>query len=75
MPTQPPIQWVPGSLSLGVTRSGREAGHSLPSSAKVKNAWSYTSSPPYIFMAWCLIKHRMHLLELNIMKIIFLRSG
>jgi hypothetical protein len=34
-PTQPPIQWVPGSLSLGVRRPGREADHS-PSSAKVK---------------------------------------
>jgi hypothetical protein len=35
-PTQPPIQWVPGVLSLGVKRPGREADHSLPSSAKVK---------------------------------------
>jgi hypothetical protein len=56
--TQPPIQWVPGALSLGVKRSGREADHSPPSSAKVKNAWSYTSTPQYIFMAWCLVKHR-----------------
>jgi hypothetical protein len=35
-PTQPPIQWVPGVLSLGVKRLGREADHSLPSSAEVK---------------------------------------
>jgi hypothetical protein len=34
-PTQPPIQWVPGALSLGVKRAGREADHSPPSSAKV----------------------------------------
>jgi hypothetical protein len=34
--TQPPIQWVPGDLSLGVKRPGREADHSPPSSAKVK---------------------------------------
>jgi hypothetical protein len=27
---------VPGGLSLGVKRLGREANHSLPSSAKVK---------------------------------------
>jgi hypothetical protein len=27
-PTQPPIQWVPGALSLDVKRSGREAYHS-----------------------------------------------
>jgi hypothetical protein len=32
----PPIQWVPGALSLGVNRPGREAGHSPPSSAEVK---------------------------------------
>jgi hypothetical protein len=57
-PTQPPIQWVPGALSLGVKRPGREADHSPPSSAEVKNAWSYTSTPQYVFMAWCLVKHR-----------------
>jgi hypothetical protein len=32
-PTQPPIQWVPGALSLGVKRPGREVDHSHPSSA------------------------------------------
>jgi hypothetical protein len=34
--------WVPGTLPLGVKRPGREADHSPPSSAEVKNAWSYT---------------------------------
>jgi hypothetical protein len=29
-------QWVPGALSLGVERPGREADHSPPSSAEVK---------------------------------------
>jgi hypothetical protein len=33
-PTQTIIQWVPGSLSLGVKRLGREADHSPPSSAE-----------------------------------------
>jgi hypothetical protein len=32
--------------------------HSPPSNAEVKNAWSYTSTTPYVFMAWCLVKHR-----------------
>jgi hypothetical protein len=32
-PTQPPIQWVPGALSLGVKWPGREADHPPPSSA------------------------------------------
>jgi hypothetical protein len=45
-PTQPPIQRVQGALSLGVKRLGREADHSPPSSAEVKNAWIYTSTPP-----------------------------
>jgi hypothetical protein len=34
--TQPPIQWVLGALSLGVKRPGREADHSPPSNAEVK---------------------------------------
>ena len=44
--TQPPIQLVKWVLSLTVRRPGREADHSLPSSAKVTNEWSYTSAPP-----------------------------
>jgi len=35
-PTQPPIQVVPGVISLGVKLLGREADHSPPSSAEVK---------------------------------------
>jgi hypothetical protein len=35
-PTQPRIQWVPEVFSLEVKRSGREAGHLPPTSAKVK---------------------------------------
>jgi hypothetical protein len=57
-PTQPPIQWVPGALSLGIKQPGHEANHSPPSSAEVENAWSHTSTPQYVFMAWCLVKYR-----------------
>jgi hypothetical protein len=42
----------------GVKRPGREANHSPPSSAEFKNAWSYTSTPQYVFMVWCLVNHR-----------------
>jgi hypothetical protein len=35
-PTKPPLQWVPGALSLRVKRQGREADHSPPYSAEVK---------------------------------------
>jgi hypothetical protein len=38
--------------------SGSEADYSPPSSAEVKNAWSYTFTPQYVFMAWCLVKHK-----------------
>jgi hypothetical protein len=55
-PTQPPIRWVPGALSLGLKRPPRETDHSPSSSAEIKNAWSCTSTPPIIFMPWCLVK-------------------
>jgi hypothetical protein len=56
-PTQPPIQWVTGAISQGVKRPGRESGHSPPSSAEVKNAWSYTYTPP-CYMVWHLVKQK-----------------
>jgi hypothetical protein len=59
--TQSPIQWVLGALSPGVKRPLLEANHSSRSSAEVKNAWSYTSIHPNVFMAWCLVKHRDNL--------------
>jgi len=40
-PTQPLVQWVPG-----VKRPVREADHSPPSNAEVKNAWCYSVTPP-----------------------------
>jgi hypothetical protein len=55
-PTQPPIQWVPGAISLGVKRPGHEADHSHPSNAEVNNAWSYTSTPQYKLIKWCSVK-------------------
>jgi hypothetical protein len=44
-PTQPPIQCEPGALSPEIKRLGREADHSPPSSAEVKNSWSYIPIP------------------------------
>jgi hypothetical protein len=38
--------WVLGAICLAVKRPGREADHSLPLSAEVNNAWSYTSTSP-----------------------------
>jgi hypothetical protein len=40
----------------GAKRPEREADHSSPSSSEVNNAWNYTSTPQYAFMAWCSVK-------------------
>jgi hypothetical protein len=68
-PTQPSIIWVLGFYPR-VKQPGLEANHSLLFSAKVKNAWGYTSAPPlsswhgawlsnvYSFVAWYLFKHK-----------------
>jgi len=47
-----------GDSFLGVKRPVGEADHLPPSNAEVKNAWAHTSSPSYVFMEWCLVKHR-----------------
>jgi hypothetical protein len=58
-PTQPPIQWVPAALSLGVKRPGREADHSPPCSAEVKE-WVelYLHSPSTPSWRGVQLKHR-----------------
>jgi len=58
--TPPPERlWDPLSLLSngyqGLFPWGREDNHSPPSSAEVKNAWSYTSTPQYAMM-WCSVK-------------------
>jgi hypothetical protein len=58
-PTQPPFQRVPGALSLGVKRPGREADHSPPSNAEVEELrGAIPPLPQYAFIAWCLVKQR-----------------
>jgi hypothetical protein len=54
-PTQPPIQWILGTLSSGVKRAGSEGDHPPPTSDEIKNMWIYKFIPPYAFMAWCFI--------------------
>jgi hypothetical protein len=56
---QPPIQWVPGALSLEVKRPGREADHSPSTSAEVKKvSGAIPPLPQYAFMGWCSVKAR-----------------
>jgi hypothetical protein len=47
-PTQPPMKCVPGAHSVGVKRPAHEVDHLPPSSAEVKNPWSYTSTPIHL---------------------------
>ena len=46
---KPSIIWVPEFLP-GIKWPGNEDDHSPLPGAKVKNKWSYNSTPPYAFM-------------------------
>jgi hypothetical protein len=52
--TQPPIQWVPGTLSRGIKRTTRL--HLVP---RLRTHWAIFSLPQYIFKEWCLIKQEI----------------
>jgi hypothetical protein len=66
-PRRPDRHWGPpsllsrgtGVLSPAVKRPGSESNQSLVPTAKVKNVWSYISTPPYVCMTWCLIERRV----------------
>jgi len=42
-----------GDISVELERPVREVDHSPESIVEVKNAWSHTFTPPYVFMTWC----------------------
>jgi hypothetical protein len=76
--------WDPSSLlSIGywgifprrVNRLGREADPLSATSAEAKNAWSYTSTLLYVFMAWCISKHEATLHLLHLVCSFFFLSG
>jgi hypothetical protein len=46
---------VLGALFPELKRPGREADNSPPISVEVKSTWIYTPTPPYVFIAYCLI--------------------
>jgi hypothetical protein len=56
LPTRPPTHWEKGETSLEVQRSGVNLTHK--SSAEDKDEWNYTSIPPYVFMAFHVIKQK-----------------
>jgi len=55
-PTRPPIRRIPRILSLVVRWPVSETDHSPTTSARVNNAWSYTSIPQYASIVWCSLK-------------------
>jgi hypothetical protein len=58
-PIQPCIQWITWTLSLGVNLPGREADHSPPSSAEVKESLeTYFHSPNTPSWRGAQLKHR-----------------
>jgi hypothetical protein len=52
----PPVQWIQGGwVGVGVVkRPVRDADHSPPFSAPIKNEWSLTSTRLYAYMAFAL---------------------
>ena len=56
-PTQPPLEWVPMALSLGI----EQVAHEVPS-GKVKNEWSFTSNCS-LCLPTVLLQLFLHLLQ------------
>jgi len=59
--TQTLILLVPGDSFCVGKPLPREANHSSPSSAEVKNYWRYTFPPPYAFLACIWTNHFLRL--------------
>jgi hypothetical protein len=62
-PPRPDRFWGPSSFPSNGCQGSFPVGetdHSSPSSAEVKNAWSYNSTPQYAFMVLCSVeaKHK-----------------
>jgi hypothetical protein len=57
-PTQPPIQWVPGALSLGVKRPGVMLTTHLHLVPRSRVCGAIPPLPQCAFMAWYLFRHR-----------------
>jgi hypothetical protein len=74
-PTQPRIQWIPGALSLGVMRPGRETYHSPPYCAEIKecvelylhssntHSWcgAQLKAPEQLYLSLLLLKRHKYL--------------
>lgn len=58
-PTQASYRTGMEGSSLGIKQLGCEADYYSLSSTRAKNAWSYTSTPPQVFIGWSLMKYRV----------------
>jgi hypothetical protein len=58
MPTQPPIQWVPGAISPGVGSRGVKLTTHLHLVPRLRMRRAMPPTPPTFFTAWCLDKQR-----------------
>jgi hypothetical protein len=75
-PILPPIQWVPGALSLGVKRPRREADHSPPSSAEVKECVElFLHSPNTPSWRDAKLKHKDNFILLLLLLLFGVREG
>jgi hypothetical protein len=61
-PAHPLIHCVPWDLSPWKRRLRREADHSPQPTAEVKSAWSYTSTPPSVFIISYSVKHKENMM-------------
>jgi hypothetical protein len=66
-PTKPPIQWVLVALSPGVKRPRHEADHPFSIKCQGPKFWSYISTPPNVFMSFCLIIYALQQLWLYLL--------
>jgi len=57
-PTQPPIQWVSGAHTLGVKLMGRKLTAHLHPVPRLRLHGAVHPLLRYIFVVWCLVKHR-----------------
>jgi hypothetical protein len=57
-PSQPPTQWLVKNFSQGTKQQGVKLTSPATISVETKTQWSYTSTPLYAFIVWCLTKRR-----------------
>jgi hypothetical protein len=55
----PPVQWLPGTLFLGIKLQAHEAVHSPATSAEVNSEWHCTSMPSCCVQR-CLLLHLLY---------------